>query len=313
MPISKLLNAAIIAGCLFAAAMLAAGVMAADYPALDIVNNGLPFLAMGLLVLLIASLGLRSRMLIVTTGALFAIALAVLVPALSGAAPKAADGADRFMRVATFNIQGKSKLHLDKVEAFLAETDADAVVLEEVRWQHQDFLKRLRARYPFQAGTHGLVILSNHPILEAGRRDRENQPYWQSLIIHWARLDVGGTEVTLIGAHLARPFYPAQQKRDVEALTAFVRSQTGPVIVAGDFNATPWTRKLQHLVAETGLARFNTFSPTWPAVWRTLPLLPLLPIDNIFVSPHLAKIGLSIGPRLESDHLPVIADIARVE
>mgnify|MGYP001812173608 FL=1 len=217
------------------------------------------------------------------------------------------------MRVTTFNLHGKGDLHPQKVEAFLAETDPDAVVLEEVRWKHEGFLKHMKTPYPYQAGGHGLVILSKHPIVDKGRIDRPGEPCWRSLIINWARLDVNGTQVDLVGTHMARPFYPNQQETDFETLTSFVLSRPGPVIVASDFNAAPWTHKIQHFSAETGLAYLNTFAPTWPVRWKTLPLLPLLPIDNIFVSPHLAKIDLSIGPRLESDHLPVIADVALVD
>ena len=310
MPLSKFVKAAIVAGCLFAAAALTACVLAGTYPAFDIVSNGLPLLAAGLLVLVLASLVLRSSMLIVTSAALLAVTLAILIPRLSGAAPQAPDGSERLLRIATFNMWGKGDLHLRKVEKFLASTDPDAVVLEEIRWKHGDFLRYLKTLYPYQAGSHGLVILSKHPILKSGRLDRENQPYWRSLIVHWALLDVNGTEVKLVGAHMARPFYPAQQKSDIDTLTAFVRSQTGPIIVAGDLNMTPWTQKLHKFTAETGMRRFNTLVPTWPARWKDLPLLPLLPIDHVFVSPHLAKIDVRIGPRLESDHLPVVADIA---
>ena len=76
---------------------------------------------------------------------------------------------------------------------------------------------------------------------------------------------------------------------------------------------TPLTLKLTNFIQDTGLRRFNTFTPTWPARWRNLPLVPLLPIDNVFASKHFAKIGTIIGPRLGSDHLPVVADIALVE
>jgi len=313
MSISKLLNAAIIAGCLFAAAALVAGVMADAYPILDIVNNGLPFLAAGLLVLFLLSLVLRSRMLIVSTGAFLGVALAALLLNLSGAAQKAPEEAERFLRVATFNMWGKGDLHVEKVESFLAETEADVVVLEEIRWKHESFLKDMLSTYPYQAGTHGLVILSKHPIVGKGRLDRPDLPYWRSLIVNWARLDVAGREVEVAGVHLARPFYPSQQQTDFENLTKFIQSRSGPVIVAGDFNAAPWTRKMQNFSSATGLGRLNTFAPTWPARWRDFPLLPLLPIDNILVSPQLAKIDLTIGRRLESDHLPVIADIALME
>ena len=89
MPIKKLLYAAIVLGCLVASAALVAGVMAETYPALDIVNNGLPLLATGLAVLLLLSAALRSRALIITTAGLLAVALAVLIPSLSSSAQRA--------------------------------------------------------------------------------------------------------------------------------------------------------------------------------------------------------------------------------
>ena len=73
MPLSKFVKAAIVAGCLFAAAALTACVLAGTYPAFDIVSNGLPLLAAGLLVLVLASLVLRNSMLIVTSAALLAV------------------------------------------------------------------------------------------------------------------------------------------------------------------------------------------------------------------------------------------------
>jgi len=205
---------------------------------------------------------------------------------------------------------GKGDLDAEKVQAFLGKTRADVVVLEEIRWNHEDFLQQMLRTYPYQVGKHGLVILSKHPIVEKGRLDRPNEPYLRSLIVHWARLDVDGQDVDVVGVHLARPFHPNQQRTDFENLTWFLRTRTGPVIVAGDFNAAPWTQKFHGLTAATGLKRLNTFAPTWPVRWRNLPLLPLLPIDNILISPELAMIDLTVAGRLESDHLPVIADLA---
>jgi endonuclease/exonuclease/phosphatase (EEP) superfamily protein YafD len=45
--------------------------------------------------------------------------------------------------------------------------------------------------------------------------------------------------------HPARPFYPGLQEEDVEALAEFAASREGPLIVAGDFNMSPWTDKLR--------------------------------------------------------------------
>jgi endonuclease/exonuclease/phosphatase (EEP) superfamily protein YafD len=89
-----------------------------------------------------------------------------------------------------------------------------------------------------------------------------------------------------------------------------VRHRTGPLIVAGDFNLTPWTDKLAALTQATGLGRYNTFHFTWPLRVHGVDVLPLVATDNVFASPHFAKIAVKAGPRLGSDHRPVIADIA---
>jgi len=309
---SKVLRAIVAAGLLAGALVTATGLIAYWRTALDVVNNGLPFLAAGLLALVALAWATGRRPLIGGAVILFAINLALLLTALPGAAPRAPEGAERFLRVATFNLWGRND-HPDNLEAFLAETDADAVVLEEVRERHKNLLAALAKHYPYQAGDYGLVILSKHPILADGRIDRAGQPQRMSLIIRWATLDVDGTQVGLAGIHLARPFYPAFEAADIARLTQFVKDRPGPLILAGDFNMTPWTWKMRGLTRATGLKRYNTFLPTWPMRWRSLPLLPLLPIDNVFASPHFSAIATDVGPRLDSDHRPVIADIALSE
>jgi endonuclease/exonuclease/phosphatase (EEP) superfamily protein YafD len=236
-----------------------------------------------------------------------------LISGLSGFAPQAPEGAERFLRVTTFNISGWNDRHLNEVAQFLADKKADVAVLEEVRGQHANFIESLAAQYPYRVGDNGLVILSKHPIVADGRIDRDDEPFWMSLIIRWVRLDVDGKTVELAGVHLARPFYPELHQSDIETLTTFVQNRASPLIVAGDFNAAPWTVNLKTFTKETGLGRFNSYDPTWPMRWRSTPLLPVVPIDNVFASSHFAKISTTVGPRLDSDHRPVIADIALIE
>jgi endonuclease/exonuclease/phosphatase (EEP) superfamily protein YafD len=194
------------------------------------------------------------------------------------------------------------------------QADADVIVLQEVRQPRAGtLLASLAAHYPHRVGEDGIVILSKHPILADGRVDRGGYPPWMSLLVRWVRLDVDGREVTLAGAHLARPFYATLQQHDILALTQFVLSERGPLIVAGDFNMAPWTDKLKTFTSLTGLGRYNTFCPTWPMRWRNLAVLPLLPIDNVFSSPQFARLAVETGPRLGSDHRPVIADIALIQ
>ena len=309
-PVSNQLKALVVAGLCFGALLTALGMLAYWWPALDIVNNGLPFLATGCLALLGLAFATRARRLIGAAALLLAVCFAMLLTGLPGAAPGAEAGSERFLRVATFNLSGRNG-DVDRVVNFLDKIEADAVVLEEVRPYHGDLLAKLSALYPHRVGEqHGLVILSKHAILADGRLDREGQPPRMSLIIRWARLDVNGTPVELAGVHLARPFYPELQQADILDLTKFVQSRSAPLILAGDFNMAPWTFKLKRFIQATSLGRFNTFQPTWPMRWLSLPLLPLIPIDNVFASTHFTSLGTTMGSRLGSDHRPVIADIA---
>lgn len=90
------------------------------------------------------------------------------------------------------------------------------------------------------------------------------------------------------------------QEHDATALTQFVLTRKLPIIVAGDFNMTPWTDQLKQFTRTTGLGRFNTFHYTWPMRWRRYPLVPVVVIDNVFASREFTKIatigGAGLGP-----------------
>jgi endonuclease/exonuclease/phosphatase (EEP) superfamily protein YafD len=301
-----------VAGVLLGASLTGLGLLTQWWPVLDIVNNGLPYLATGALLVLGAAAVTRDWRLIVAATLVAAINLFLVITAMQGAAAEAAPGSQRFLRIATFNLWGGND-RMDEVAKFLVEIDADAVVLQEVTREHGAALRQaLRSRYPFVLGETGLVILSRYPILAEGRIDRPGFPPWISLMLRWARLDVNGTTFELAGVHLARPFYPELQQQDIIALTEFVHGQTLPLVVAGDFSMSPWTEKLRRFTAATGLARYNTLHFTWPMRRGELPLLPFVAIDNVFASRSFATIGTKGGPRLGSDHRPIVADIALV-
>jgi endonuclease/exonuclease/phosphatase (EEP) superfamily protein YafD len=247
---------------------------------------------------------------IISAGLLAAINLALIVAGLQGAAAEAAPDSKPFLRIVTFNLNfGNDRI--DGVDKFLNETDADVVVLQEATKDHLASLHQgLDARYPHSRGDFGLVIFSKYPIRADGRVDRPGYPPWIRLLARWVELDVNGTAVEMVGVHLARPFYPELQQQDVSTLTQFVLTRKLPIIVAGDFNMTPWTEGLKQFTDITGLGRYNTLHLTWPMRRGNIPLLPLVAIDNMFASRDFAKIATKGGPLLGSDHRPIIADLA---
>jgi endonuclease/exonuclease/phosphatase (EEP) superfamily protein YafD len=194
------------AGLVIGAILTLIGLLARWFPALDIVNNGLPFLLAGILVVLLLAALARSGLLTVLALLLAIINCTHFTLALDGGAQEAAPGAARFLRVVTFNVWHHND-RIDDIAKFLADTDADLVVMQEMTSDNWSKLRaELASRYPYSLGDYGLVILSKYKIDENGRVDREGMPPWASLMLRWAKIEVNGTAVTFAGAHLARPF-----------------------------------------------------------------------------------------------------------
>ncbi len=130
---------------------------------------------------------------------------------LQGGAQQAAPGAARFLRVVTFNVWYPND-RIDDIAKFLADTDADLVVMQEMTRDNWGKLRQaLGQRYPYSLGDFGLVILSKYKFIEDGRIDRGGYQPWNSLMLRWAKIEVNGTTLELAGVHLARPFYPSSK------------------------------------------------------------------------------------------------------
>ena len=243
------------------------GWLAQWWPALDLVNNALPALAAGSIVLFLLALVTRDWRSIALAGLLAAINVGLIFAGLHGAAAEAAPDAKRFLRVVTFNLRFDND-RIDGVDKFLNQTDADVVVLQEVTKDRLQLLRQgLGSRYPYSVGEFSIVIFSKYPIKADGRVDRPGYPEWIRLLARWVEIDVNGTAVEVVGVHCARPFYPVLQEHDAAALTQFVLTRKLPIIVAGDFNMTPWTGRSGGDAAAT---------PDAIDVWQITDLLVLL-------------------------------------
>ena len=157
-------------------ALTGLGRLAQWWPALDLVNNGLPVLAAGAIALCTLAVVTRDWRSIALAALLAAINVGLIVAGLAGAAAEAAPDAKRFLRVATFNLWFENE-RIDEVDTFLNQTDADVVMLQEVTGEHLAPLhKGLDARYPYSVGDFGIVIFSKYAIKADGRVDRAGYP-----------------------------------------------------------------------------------------------------------------------------------------
>ncbi|OIO72664.1 MAG: hypothetical protein CO186_05630 [Zetaproteobacteria bacterium CG_4_9_14_3_um_filter_49_83] len=101
----------------------------------------------------------------------------------------------------------------------------------------------------------------------------------------------------------------------VNQLAQQCASESGPLIVAGDFNATivnyPYVRMARHLDNAFERAGFG-FGFTFPSPARRVGfLIPFMRIDHIFVSHHFAvHEAYVVDDAGESDHYPVVAKVS---
>jgi endonuclease/exonuclease/phosphatase (EEP) superfamily protein YafD len=87
------------------------------------------------------------------------------------------------------------------------------------------------------------------------------------------------------------------------------------MIVTGDFNSTPWSFQRRRWDRAIGIPRRERAVPSWPARnYKRLkwPGMPFLPIDHVYAGPAWATVNVRRGPRLSSDHYPLVVTLAPV-
>lgn len=230
--------------------------------------------------------------------------------------PGDAGGAGTPLRIISANVLGTNATP-DQVLAFLRGAEADVVVLVEVGTERWDgVLAELAILYPYRAPDQErrrdtVRLLSRYPVLNAQLVEPEGgrRPYLE------AEIDVGSTPVVVIGVHPPSPS-PSdatdsrRRNRQLDHIAAVVEDHDRPLIVAGDFNTSPWSPHFHDFIAATGLrnaAEGHGWIATWPAgFWPAQ-----VPIDHVLVRGPLVS-HIRRGPFIGSDHYPLIADLRLV-
>ncbi|MCA9971797.1 MAG: endonuclease/exonuclease/phosphatase family protein [Anaerolineales bacterium] len=233
----------------------------------------------------------------------------LLPPWLPAAVPAAGSAPASTMRVVFLNVWQRNG-ETDAMLAFLAAEDPDVIVLAEFNRAIRPAMDALRARYPYTvragAGQNTeRIIYSRLPFLATEVLPDAERP------AVLATVDVGGSLVTIMGAHPAPPVLPARlQARNAQydMLARVVRQQAAPVLLVGDLNSSPWSPDFQAFLRQAGLRNGRDGfgrQPTWPA--RLGPLG--IPIDHALVTAGLTVRRFETGPGVGSDHLPIVVDV----
>lgn len=212
-------------------------------------------------------------------------------------------------RVMSFNVWFRNP-DMARSAEYIEQSRADAVVLLELTPPQAEMLLPLLPSYPhyyIEPSRMGAAVFSKWPVLEA-----ESVPLAPGgAVAPRMKLDWRGVPVSVLGVHLNWPLGPRNSEfrnQELNELVRFSKSQPEPLIVAGDFNLTPWSEYFSDALDRSGLhdaARGFGLARSWPSQFAPAGMR----IDHCLISPQWRSVSTRVGPYLGSDHLPIVADL----
>ncbi len=231
------------------------------------------------------------------------------------------------LRILSYNIHHAEgtdrKLDLPRIAKIITDFKPDLVALQEVdhktrRCQGVDQTAELAKltglhgtffqAIEFEGGGYGQAILSRVPIEESATHKLPGLPKAEQRIAGAARLTIAGQPLLFVTTHFDHQ-NDASRQEQAKALNQLFRDSPIPVIMAGDFNATPESEPMKLLVANWTCAQIVKEMPSIPSSQ------PKRQIDYILyrstLQVHVDQAGVLEEP-IASDHRPVFAVIERV-
>ncbi len=295
-------------GSLVSAATLA-GLLGSAWWPLDLPSNFRPHFLVVLAgcAVLAGVLGRRIPAVVFLAGAV--VNLALVGPYLWGSGPVPGDGAR--LEVVSFNV-GISNPARGDVMQWLAGEDPDVIFLFESSFEWEDSARFAGIPYQMVAvvppGRLAGVTVMARPGLA-----RLVDTSFDSSSAAAIEVGLGEDRVTILGLHPPSPTTGARSAARNRLLTdagEWVSTRSGPVLVIGDLNATPWSTGIRSLRWNGRLVDSLLgwgLQPTWPDGWGPL----MITIDNALHSLDLATVDRRTGPALGSDHRPLIVTVTR--
>jgi endonuclease/exonuclease/phosphatase (EEP) superfamily protein YafD len=197
-------------------------------------------------------------------------------------------------------------------------THADVVVLEEVTPIAFLTLGTLRQDLPHLAGgpfagARGTVVFSRYPLSEITQINVFNGA--------WVMRVAAPTPFSLVAVHTSQPMdTPQLWASDHRSLLwrTTLAARSGPVVMAGDFNATLDHRPMRDLLglglSDAARQANSGWQPTWPSgsdADHALPFgLGAMAIDHVLVSRPFSAISTQTFSIARTDHRALLARLA---
>lgn len=194
----------------------------------------------------------------------------------------------------SFNVLGVNP-HGEELANFFVEQAPDiAFVLEAPALF--DHLDQMREAFPYNIGCGpqdpcDMVVFSRHQL-----HDVEVLPFFSfpgRLVVARLELEVG--PVTMIAAHLTKPYYGDWHDLQLERLAELLDRIEGPLILAGDFNSQPFVRAFRRVLLErSGLRLASRMQQTWPALGLAGSRYAGFAIDHVLVHGDVSPVSVEL-------------------
>jgi endonuclease/exonuclease/phosphatase (EEP) superfamily protein YafD len=310
-------------------AMAAAGALAAlaaqggrVSDRLDVFAHFAPFwLLLGVLGLIVWLLS-GGRSLNRTTPIVAAVAIlaagGLMIPELTRSKGPRPPAEGETIKLIQFNLWGRAG-NPDGIVDWIRAQDADILVFEEAFARTGGVARALADDYPYQTTCaepvpcSTMILSRREPIREQGLGAAVSPA---KLLGAQATWKTPRGEFSVIGVHYTWPIPAGPQQQQTRRLAAVIDTlPKGSTIVSGDFNSTPWSFSLRRQDERFGLNRRTHALPSWPAApfsrqGIAFPF-PFLPIDHVYAGSDWKTVSVKRGPKLGSDHYPVVVTLRR--
>lgn len=201
----------------------------------------------------------------------------------------------------------------DRICALVRQENPDIAIFEEVNAEWMTRLGSLTNQLPHvvaepREDNFGIALFTRFPLLEK-RVIAFGDSEVPTLVV---RLRIENTAVTVIATHTMPPVGADRfnlRNGHLQDLARFVNSVSGPVLLLGDLNVSPWSPCFRQFTADSGLhdtSRGQGLQFSWPT---TLPLLAV-PIDHCLTTDAIRTRNRQIGPAIGSDHFPLLLQLS---
>ena len=218
-----------------------------------------------------------------------------------------------------FNVCAPAKDY-SRFNRYITQEKPDMIVMEECGENCNANLNQAQVwkQYPYQfkkiPRRHRLVVVSKFPLRIDSTPKLHADP-----AVALLTLSLPSQPIQLFVMHSTRPSsgapYYKNQIAQFKAIGQLASQSRLPFLMAGDLNVSPWNYSFGLLLHDSHLKNtmdgfgFQPSFPTFVPHVEKAPIFPVIPIDQVLVSKEFSVLNRHTGPRLQSDHLPVIVEL----